>query len=636
MRNFIYLCLLAGPFAFCQNYSVDEINPELIPNADAVVRDYERHVEIRDIDEVVVTIKRVVTIYNEEGEDFLNAYEYYDEGDKIREQEAYVYDAAGKEIEHFKERDFKDQSAYASYVLFSDNRISYLDYTPRSYPYTIAYLSEVETSTTVFIGDWYPLEGYDVSVEKSKFVLSNPENIPIRFAERNFETFKIAKESAGSEISYTATNIPAWEYEKYTPDFDSFAPHTMVALDRFMLKGVEGQASTWKEFGKWMYDNLVADHDELPAETVAKINSLTKDAQTTEEKVRRIYQYVQDNTRYIMVAYGIGGWEPATAREVAQLGYGDCKALSNYTMALLKSQGIDAYYTVIYGDEDREDIDPDFTKMQGNHVILNVPIDSSQVWLECTSQTTAFNYQGDFTDDRFALRLSPEGGEIVRTRHYSEEDNLQKSFCQLQLNAEGDFAAMYSRKSYGVPYGDIYPIENIPEKRQKKYYREKWSQLQNISFQKIGFENNRKDIEFSEELEFTGTGLATKAGNRMLIPLSFIQQGIISVDKSEKRIRPLMIRRGKTFRDEFIYNLPEKFDIEALPESQTITSEFGEFSIEISKNVQEGNHQIRVNRTLVLKEGEWPAPEYQKFCDFISKMNRLNNLKAVIVSTNKA
>ena len=122
---------------------------------------------------------------------------------------------------------------------------------------------------------------------------------------------------------------------------------------------------------------------------------------------------MQDNTRYISVQYGIGGWEPENAMAVDQLGYGDCKALTNYTMALLKTQGIDSYYTVLYGGVKR-DMNPEFTMMQGNHAILNVPTeDSTDIWLECTSQTNPFNYLGDFTDDRYALRIGENGGEII-------------------------------------------------------------------------------------------------------------------------------------------------------------------------------------------------------------------------------
>ncbi len=280
--------------------------------------------------------------------------EFYDESNKIKEQEAIIYDKNGEEIEKIKSRKFKDQSNFPSFILFSDNRVSYLDYTPRSYPYTVEYTSEVEEHNSVFIGDWVPVEGYDLSVESSSFKLMNPENIPLRFAERNFANTQLLKNNSSYNLDYKVTGLPAYEYEVLSPDFNNFAPRVLVALNDFELEDVKGSAANWKEFGKWMYENLVNDHDKLSAATVSKIESLTANAKTTEEKARLIYKYVQDNTRYIAVSYGIGGWEPATAHEVDRLKYGDCKGLTNYTKALLKSQGIESYYTVVFGGDKKE------------------------------------------------------------------------------------------------------------------------------------------------------------------------------------------------------------------------------------------------------------------------------------------
>ena len=637
MRFFLSLYFLAG-FALSvysqNNYSVSEIDPAMLKNADAVIRDHTRIVEVEDIDKITEKTYRVVSVLNEAGETYVRALEFYDESSKIKEQEAIIYDKNGKEINKIKSRDFKDQSNFDSFILFSDNRVSYLDYTPREYPYTIAYTSEVVNSNTIFISDWVPVEGYDVSVENSSFKLVNPEKIPLRYVERNTEHLDLKSKNSAFELEYNISGLPAYDYEKLSPNFQSFSPRLLMALNDFNLEGVRGHATNWQQFGKWMYGNLVAGHDKISSQTVSEISSLTQETTSLEEKARIIYNYVQKNTRYVAVMYGIGGWEPVMADEVDRMGYGDCKGLTNYTKALLKTQGIESYYSVVYGGNKR-DIDPEFAKMQGNHVILNIPVkEGEDIWLECTSQKDPFNYLGKFTDDRYVLRLKPEGGEIVKTHRYSEKDNIQKTSCKITLKKTGDFSAEFERTSYGVPYGEIYWIEDYNEKNQKEYYREEWPWIHNLDFNEINFVNDKREIEFREDLDFNGSRLAIKAGNRLLLPLSFIQKGSFSMEKDEDRKMPVKIGRGRSYEDEFIFVMPEGFDIESIPESEKISSEFGEYSINISSSNIDGVEEILVRRNMIIREGEWEAQKYEEFRNFIKKINQLNNLKAVIVQSN--
>lgn len=81
------------------------------------------------------------------------------------------------------------------------------------------------------------------------------------------------------------------------------------------------------------------------------------------------------------------------AKDVDRLGYGDCKALTNYTRALPQVVGVPSYYTIIYGDRQRRDLHQDFVSMQGNHAILAVPVKDQIYWLECTSQVHPFGFK---------------------------------------------------------------------------------------------------------------------------------------------------------------------------------------------------------------------------------------------------
>ncbi|MCH4821797.1 DUF3857 domain-containing transglutaminase family protein [Gramella lutea] len=638
MRNFFIVCFL-GIFSTLhsqETYKVSDINLKMLLNANAVVREHHIEIEIKDIDDVEISTTRVITVLNEAGETFINAYENYDDGHPILDQEAIIFNSKGEEIKKFKKRDFTSKSNFQNFVLFSDNRVSHMNYTPRDYPYTVKYTSRVRTINSIFLPDWWPVEGYKVSVENSSYRILNETEVPIRFSERNLDGLEVVSENSEFDLNYSAKNIMARSHEQFSPHFRESAPRVLVALDRYHLEGISGESNNWQDFGKWQYENLVNGQGELTEEVVSRVSELTKDAASVEDKARIIYRYVQENTRYIAVMLGIGGWKPYTAQEVDRLGYGDCKGLTNYTRALLASQGIDSDYTVIYGGNKR-DIDPDFTKMQGNHVILSVPRDGEEdIWLECTSQDAPFNYLGDFTDDRFALKIKPEGGEIVRTKKYSAEDNLRTTAANITITETGGFQADLERKSYGVPYGDIYPLELQTENVKKNFYRENWPRFHNVEIDSIQLKNDKEKIEFTEKVVFKADRLCSKAGERLLIPLNFIDALDFSLEEDKKRVNNIKIYRGKSFRDTFKYELPEGFMVEALPKGNEITTEFGHMLFNV--NVEEGEEGkvIVVERFLKIEEGNWSPDKFENYRNFITQIHNLSNQKAVIVPENKA
>ena len=112
---------------------------------------------------------------------------------------------------------------------------------------------------------------------------------------------------------------------------------------------------------------------------------------------------------------GIGGWKPMPASEVSKKGYGDCKALTNYMRTLLTAAGIPSYYAIIYNDDSVINFDKDFPKLDGNHVILMVPTEKNDIWLENTSQRVAFNHLSYSSHNRnvdFAGRVILDDNDV--------------------------------------------------------------------------------------------------------------------------------------------------------------------------------------------------------------------------------
>jgi len=395
-----------------ENLLVSTISPELSKNANAVVRKSETEINIISYNKMLVKHHRIVTVLNKKGDNKVNAYINYDGSLSIKKLEAKVFNAFGKEIKKFKRKDFEDVSVADGISIFNDNRALYINYTPTSYPYTVEYFEEYVQTTTAFMPSWFPIEGYYVSTESSSFKIINESGINLRSKASNFEDFNINTQ----ENFYTASNLKAIKYQAYSPSFRTFAPNLKLALEEFEMKGVKGTNLDWKSYGKWVSEALMKDTELLPQGVKDKVLELTTNAKTDLEKAKIVYEFMQNKTRYISVQVGIGGWKPMLASDVDKLGYGDCKALSNYTKSLLDAVGVESYYTLIHGGRDIIDIDKDFSSQQGNHAILAVPNNDELVFLECTSQTVPFGYTANFTDDRDVLIIKPEGGEIVHTK----------------------------------------------------------------------------------------------------------------------------------------------------------------------------------------------------------------------------
>ena len=614
--------------------SVLGLSNELKANANAVIRNEEIKVVVDAVDKITIYTTRTVTVLNEYGKSHTAAGHYYDKNLRIKDQKVTVYDGMGKEIRKYKQKDFRDVSAVSSNDLYTDNRVEFLDYTPTQYPYTMVYESEIQNKSSIFIRPWEPVSSYHVSVEKSSYEFQNPKNIPLRVEERNLDEKKFKKLTTGTGFIYTVENLPAYKWEFLSPDLEEYNPQLLIALNEFSLVGVQGKATNWRELGKWQYDNLLSGRNQLPPATVAKIKTLTAGAKTDVEKAEIIYQYVQDNTRYISVQLGIGGWEPMTAEEVDRLGYGDCKALTNYTKALLDSQDITSHYAVVFAGEERRDLTGNFASMQGNHVILNIPQEEEDIWLECTSQTAPFNYLGDFTDNRNVLLVKPEGGEIVKTKEYPYSENIRETYSRIEIDETGAFTANVTRTSQGVPYGDIYHLMRETKEKQVLYYKNNWGHLQNLDIKSISFENNRKNSIFTEEVAFSGERFTSRAGKSLLLPTNFFSAETYNAPRINERKRDLQIKRGFTYRDIFEFRLPAGYMTESIPQAEKIKNDFGSYEVSVTKKESEGRQLIEVIREYVVYEGSWPADSYNTFRDFMNKINSLNNQKAVLTAIN--
>lgn len=613
--------------AIAQKYSFSKIEPSFLKNSDAVVRLDESTVLVKSSDFMEVTSKRVVTVLNESGSKHVNAKVFYDNETSIKDLEAIILDANGKEIEKFKEKDFIDQTATGEGTLYSDSRVKYLRYTPTKYPYTVVLTEKHTTSDTAFMPRWFFMDGYRLSVEKSEFNLNLPSTIKYRYKENNLADYNVIRSEIESGVNYTAVNLKALESEDFDPEFIEFAPNVQFALEDFHLKGVEGHATSWKEFGGWIYNSLLKGRGELNASTIQKVQTLVRGIEDPKEKIKIVYQFVQDNTRYISVQMGIGGWEPISAIEVDRVKYGDCKGLTNYTMALLKAVGIESYYTIVSAGPNMRSLDFDFPSLQGNHAFLNVPLVDEEIWLECTSQVVPANFSGTFTDNRYVLKVGPDGGEMVKSRQYTSEQSKQMTTANIIIG-ESEINAQLKIKSTGIQYNQKYGLSNDSKEDVEKYYKRNWDYINDVHILNHDIVNDKDNIETIENIDIKTSGYLSKAGDRLLFAPNMLNRNEYVPKRDKERNRDIVINRGYLDEDEFIIEIPNGYEIESSLKPVKLKNDFGEFEVNVE---QLSESTLHFKRRLLMKPGKFSKTSYNDYRDFRKTISRVDASKIVLI-----
>lgn len=624
---FRVLIFLATALSWAQNpdFSVAAIPAALTANANAVVREEKLSITIKDRKSMTITRHRVVTILNKLGTNHLNASESGD----VRNINAIILDAAGREIKRFKQKDFKSE-ATADASEITDEKIVYLDFTPVTYPFTLVFDSEVHSENTAFIPWWRPIDDYNIAVEKSEVSVSYPTDLKFTHKVVNPSSANLTTSSSGGRLFYSTANLPALKYESLAPSISRMVPIVRFALQQFHLEGVDGNAESWKEFGLWTYKNLLEGTDDLPEQTKAKIRNLVGTETDPLRKAAIVYKYVQDNTRYVSIQLGIGGWKPMKASTVDRLGYGDCKALSNYTRALLATVGVPSYYTLLYASDYKVDLQTDLISQQGNHAILAIPNSNGFTMLECTSQTAPFGFLDTHFDDRDVLIIKPDGGEVIRTPALAASASLQTCKGTYAISPEGVLSGTVAFSSTGMQYGSRLGLNNKSVDELDLHYKELFSNVNDLKIRKSTKHDNREKHCYEEQLEIVSERYADVTGGRIIFPVNAFNNQQFVPQRYRNRTQPFEIQRGYSDVDEVEINLPEGYTVEAQPENTLIAGKFGSYTSRLEKS---GPTKLKYLRSITINQGSYSASEYEEYRKFREQIARNDNAKVVLAKT---
>jgi len=626
MKYFFILILFISisAFSYGQLYSSLTIPETVSKNANAVIRDYNVTIEINDNNSISYKTEIVITILNEKAKQLAVFNENYNKFSKLEFLEGYIYNKLGVEVKKIKKSDLLDFSSF-DFSGFSDLRTKIYSPIINEYPVTVKYVFNYTFLSHFQLPSLTPYlwSIYNVGVEHSKFQILNLSD-NIRLVENNTQSADFSETS--NSKTWIFNNLPPVKEELFLQNKDDLFPFIFMAPNNFVFDNYGGSLATWNNFGKWL--KLISkDRDILPPSTETYVKSLVAGITDTTEIIRTVYKYMQSKTRYVSIQLGIGGLQPFEAKFVDEVCYGDCKALSNYMVALLKVVGIKANYVVISAGENDRWINPDFPSNRFNHVIVCVPFHNDTIWLECTDQKIPFRYTGTFTDDRYALMVTDNGGELVKTPAYSLSDNLLASNVEVNFFDDGIAKVKIDNVFNGLQFEKrmIQLFDSYEEQKDNLYEILSIGDFKINSFTYSNVEKNGHPA-MKEFLDLDINNFYTLSGNRLIFPAIVAKQSF-TIPEATERKNDIFFKRAYSYIDTIFYNVPENYRIEFLPKELLVTSLFGSYHSE----AVESNGKIIFVRRLETFSGNFEAEHYEELINFYTECSKMENQKIILM-----
>lgn len=620
------VALSAASLYYAQSFPASAIPENLKKNADAVIRKDFTTIQINKIDDIKYQLYTVTTVLNKDGDSDAQVYIPYEKGNSISDVKVNIYDESGKKIKSFSKSDFGDFANNNQGTFYSDSRVMVLSYTPTQYPYTVEFSYQIGDENTVFLPDFTPFRSTKVSLEEAQMKLINKSGIELRtkiYPSVYNYTSVIESENADGK-TYTYKNVPALDDVFLLPQPVKILPKVSFALTKFNLEGKQGSINNWSDFGSWYYNSILQPVSVSNPAIKAEVMSLNLNG-TKEEKVKKLYQHMQAKTRYIFVALGIGGWQPMLPDEVQKKGYGDCKGLTNYMKTLLDEAGIPSYYSVVNSSSSPVSFDKDFPKMGGNHVILMVPTEKGNIWLENTSQQVAFNHLSYNTTARNVLSIRKEGIELIDTPDYTAEQSKEKQQLKIKINEDNSILGEGNFSYTGLQYDNNLILATMSPKERTEAVKNMFDILHFEKIEMKNFLNDKDNAVARYDLDFKANNYSKNAGSSIIFRAVPIYSNNIYKNE-ENRELPFELRQSYEDDYEVSFTIPQQYKIEELPENVVLNSEFGTYKLSFVKN----GESLKVNRTIRINKGIYPKEKYNDYVNFRKKTINIDNSKILI------
>lgn len=552
----------------------------------------------------------------------------YQDGFKSLSSFSGVLESGGKVIKKYKMSDLKSVSVGEGGI--TDATVSYLE-PVAPVPYVVEYTYEVSYKNGfISFPTFIPVTEPGVILSSASYTLTVPPGTELMYK----SSMEPEKETGAKADIYKwkAPTFPGYVYEHMMPSIYERVPYLYVGPKSFTYARTQGEQTDWQAAGMWLY-GLQKDVCTVPDELRAKVQEMTSGVSSDRQKIKILYEYLRQNTRYVSIQLGIGGLRPFPVEMVMKSGFGDCKALSVYMQALLAAADIHSEYLIV--NTGRRSLLKDYYSVgQMDHAMLCVPMQNDTLWIECTNPRLPLGYRHDNIAGHEVLLIGENGGQKVRVRPYPDSLRRSVESVEVTLNADGSAHCVGSRHLVLDDAEAYVGFSSLTEKTKFNAIMGANS-LTPDNFKIVSVTDNFEDwanMSDGEEYipeteiryEFDAANYAKVSGDRIFLDLNpFAKQ--VRADRKQ-RVNDYVRSRRVIIEDVVSLTLPEGYTVESLPASATISSPFGTLQTEVTF----ADGKIDVVQTLTMIPGRFTKEEYDLYRTFAKDVTKAYSTRVVL------
>lgn len=426
---------------------------------------------------------------------------------------------------------------------------------------------------------------------KRKISFNIPKEFEVELVEVNFDGLKVEKKETkngkGKTITYEINNIEGFARMPNAPGATYIYPHILILTKSYKDKdGEEVFLNSLDALYDW-YKSLVDDIENDPSSLQPLVDELTEGIEDENEKVRRIFYWVQDNIRYIAFEDGIAGFQPENCQTVFFNRYGDCKGMANLTKEMLKLAGFDARLVWL----GTKSVATDYSTpclASDNHMICAVKLGEEFVYLDGTEKFTPLGTYAERIQNQEVLIEDGEG--YIRSR-IPVQNHLQNSrlfALKLSMNEQQELIGEVRSNTKGEAMSTIQYFLNRTATDKKSEVLGHYLTLGHPFALVTELEVPDLDRN-AHELDFHGT---IQLKNRIssfddelyvyLDPYQFFEE----YDLEEDRKFALWMPYKQNDQIEVEFEVPNGYSISSLPEALEVQNEDFDFKVSYRQDRQ--------------------------------------------------